>query len=156
MRKLGELDPQRLATERGAKDAEEESGRHVDEAGRGGDHDQTGNGAHEGRVDGPLARLVEGEEVPGQSARSGTEVGDAEGHDGLEVEGQRGAGVEGEPGAPDDDQRQELEEGIAGPVDADVGGCANVGLARAEERVGEVDADGGGGGAGADMDGGTC
>lgn len=34
-----------------------------------------------------------------------------------------------------------------------MGGRTHVGLARAEERVGEVDADGGRGGAGADVDG---
>ena len=132
MSKLGELDPQSLATERSAKDTKEESGRHVDEARRGRDHDETRNGAHEGRVNGPFACLVESEEVPGHGARGSTEVGDAQGHDGLEVEGEGGARVEGQPGTPDDNQRQELEEGVARPVDADVGGCADVGLARAE------------------------
>ena len=156
MRKLGKFDPQRLATQRSPKDTEEEGGRHIDEPSRGRDHDKTGDGAHEGRVDGPLARLVEGEEVPGQGTRGGAQVGDAEGHDGLEVEGQGGAGIEGKPGTPDDDQGQKLEEGVAWPVDANVGGRADVGLARAEERVGKVDADGGSGGTGADVDGGPC
>lgn len=152
-RPVGELETKCLSAQDSTKYTKEERRVEVDKSGSRGNHNQAGNGPHENGINRPSSSLKEVHQGPSQGARRSAQIGHGESHHGLERKSERRTGIKGKPRSPDDDHGQELEEGIAGSVKANVGGSSGARLTRAEDGIREVQADSRSGGTGTHVDG---
>src|SRR5215472_18193874 len=123
-----------VEAEDAGEEADEERGHGLDEARRGGDGDESGDGSRDGAEDARLAVADPFGEHPAESGGSGGEVGGDEGAGRESGGGEGAAGVESEPADPEEAGSDTTEHdavrlhGLAGIADP------SAEIERADER----------------------